>query len=113
MNRIKKDQVYPEALEWCDISSIWKLKNSRNDFESYRGIFRVNIFLTILDRLIYYDEFSNIDANLSDSNVGARKGRNMSDNIFVMNAITNSVLKGKSEPIDVAVYDVKQGYYNG
>ena len=44
MNKIKEDQIYPEALEMCDISSIWKRKNSRNDFENYRGIFRVNIY---------------------------------------------------------------------
>ena len=44
MNRIKQDQVFPECLELCNISSIWKRKGPRNDFESYRGIFRVTIF---------------------------------------------------------------------
>ena len=28
MNRVKKDQIYSEVLEVCDISSIWKLKGS-------------------------------------------------------------------------------------
>ena len=108
MNRIKIEQIFPDALEYCDISSIWKLKGSRNDFEFYRGIFRVTIFRSILDRLIYNDEYTTIDANLSDSNVGARKGRNIRDNIFVMNAIINSVLKGNAEAIDVQVYDVEK-----
>ena len=73
MNKIKEEQKYPQCLELCNISSIWKRKGSRNNFESYRGIFRVTIFRSILDRLIYNDEYSNIDSNLTDSNVGARK----------------------------------------
>ena len=83
MNIIKVDQLFPEALEPCDISSVWKRKLSRNDFDIYRGIFRVTILRSILDRLIYNDEYHTIDSNLTDSNVGARKGRNIRDNIFV------------------------------
>ena len=108
MNKIKETQVFPEALEMCNISSIWKLKQSRNNFENYRGIFRVNIFRSILDKLIYNDEYSTVEASLTDSNVGARKGRNIRDNIFVINAITNSVLKDKLEPIDLQLYDVEK-----
>ena len=51
-----------------------------------------------------------IDEALSDSNVGARKGRNVRDNIFVLNAITNSVVNGKEEPIDVQVFDIEKCY---
>ena len=56
MNKIKEEQVYPEALEQYNISSIYKNKGKRNDFNSYRGIFRVPILRSILDRLIYDDE---------------------------------------------------------
>ena len=48
------------------------------------------------------------DQALSDSNVGARKGRNVRDNIFVVNAVTNSVINGNEDPIDVQVYDVEK-----
>ena len=95
MNKIKEEQIYPECLEVCDISSIWKGKASKNDFDCYRGIFRVTIFRSILDGLIYNDEYSNIDSNLTDANVGARKQRNIRDNIFVLNAIMNSMKKEK------------------
>ena len=100
--------MLPEVLELCDISSIWKKKGSRNDFENYRGIFRVTIIRSILDRLIYNDEYPTIDSNLSDSNVGARKGRNIRDNIFVLNAVTNSVKKGKEDPIDIQIFDIEK-----
>ena len=108
MNRIKNEQVYPEALEKCNISSIFKNKGSRNSFEFYRGIFRVPILRTILDRLIYNDEYTNIDENLTDSNVGARKNRNIRDNIFVLNAIMNSVMNGDEDSIDVQLLDVEK-----
>ena len=75
VNRIKDEQVFPEALEICDISSIYKNKGDRNNFDNYRGIFRVPILRSILDRLIYNDEYPKMDENLSDSNVGARKGK--------------------------------------
>ena len=108
MNKIKDEQVYPECMQLCNISSIWKKKGNKNDFESYRGIFRVTIFRSILDRLIYNDEYDKIDSNLSDCNVGARKERNVRDNIFVMNAIINSIKKGNENPVDFQVYDVEK-----
>ena len=108
MNRIKSEQIFPKALEFCNISSIWKQKGPRNDFESYRGIFRVTIFRNILDRLIYNDEYQNIDAKLSDCNVGGRKGRNIRDNIFALNAIMNARKKQNGEALDVQIFDVEK-----
>ena len=108
MNRIKDEQKYPECLELCNISSIWKKKANIHDFDSYRGIFRVTIFRSILDSLIYNDEVLKIDKNLTDSKVGARKLRNIRDNIFVMNAIFNSIQKKPEDALDCQVYDVEK-----
>ena len=108
VNRIKSEQIFPDILQICDITSIYKLKGNKSDFNSYRGIFRVPIFRTILDRLIYNDQYEIIDEALSDCNVGARKNRNVRDNIFVLNAITNSVINGNSEPIDIQVFDIEK-----
>ena len=108
MNKIKKEQIYPRCLELCNISSIWKRKGNRNDFNNYRGIFRVTILRSILDRLIYNDEIEKIDSSLTDSNVGARKHRNIRDNIFVMNAIKNSLTKQNKEAYDFQIYDIEK-----
>ena len=108
MNRIKSEQKFPESLEICNISSIYKRSGSKNSFENYRGKFWIIIFRAVLDRLIYNDEYENIDNNLTDSNVGARKGRNIRDNIFVVNAITNSVTKDKEKPIDMQIYNAEK-----
>ena len=108
MNRIKLEQIFPHCLELCNISSLWKRKGNRNDFDFYSGIFRVPIIRTILDRLIYNDEYEVIDEALSDGNVGARRGRDVRDNIFVLNVITNSVMNRKEEPLDIQVFDIEK-----
>ena len=61
-----------------------------------------------MDKLIYNDEYDKIDKNLSDCNVGARKKRNIRDNIFVINAIINSLKKKPQEALDFQVYDVEK-----
>ena len=66
------------------------------------------IFRSILEKLIYNDEYHTIDSNLTDSNVGARKSRNIRDNLFVVYAVLNSVKRGNEEAVDVGAYDVEK-----
>ena len=106
MNLIKDTQTYPKIMEKCNITSIHK-KKSKKDFKNYRGVFRVQILRSILDRLTYNDCYYTIDKYLTDGNVGARKHRSVRDNIFVLFAITNSVINGNSPPIQVQVMDQK------
>ena len=94
VNNIKKQQVIPQCLKPCNITSLFKHKGSRKDLNQYRGIFRVTVFRNILDRLIFNDEYETIEKNLTDSNIGGRRGRNIRDNIFVLNAIINSIKRG-------------------
>ena len=106
MNLIKEKQEFPKIMEKCNITTLHK-KKSKQDFSNYRGIFRVSTLRSILDRLIYNSCYETIDSNLSDGNVGARKRRGCRDNIFVLSAINNSVLNGKSDSIQIQVTDVK------
>ena len=108
MNLIKDRLEFPEALELCNITSLYKHKGSHKDFNNYRGVFRVCVFRSILDRLMYNDNYHIVDENLTDGNVGARKGRNVRDNIFVLGAIVNSVINGKMPPIQISVTDVEK-----
>ena len=107
MNKIKDQQQYPQALQTCNISSIYK-KGKRNIFGNYRGVFRLTVLRSILDRLIYNDVYPVVDSNLTDANVGARKGRNIRDNLFVLNAVTNSVTRGKEDPCEIGIYDAEK-----
>ena len=47
-------------------------------------------------------------AGRTDSNVGARKLRNIRDNIFVMNAIFNSMSTENGEALDCQVFDIEK-----
>ena len=106
MNQIKRQQIVPEKMKLCNITSLFKNKGSKKNFENYRGIFRVVTLRCIMDKLIYNDQYPEIDSNLTDSNVGARRNRNIRDNIFVINAVTNEIVRKKKEGIDLQIFDV-------
>ena len=108
MNKIKSQQKVPKALQLCNITSIYKNKGLRRKYNSYRGIFRITVLRSILDRLIYNDMYETLDSNLSDCNVGNRKSRNIRDNLFVMNAVLNSTKHNPEEPVDIGIYDVEK-----
>ena len=107
-NIIKSEQHFPEVLENCDLTAMLKNRGKRNNFYSYRGIFIVSIIISILDRLVYNDEYETIDKELSDGNVGSRKGRNIRDNVYVLNAVTNSVVNGNEDAVDIQIFDVEK-----
>ena len=109
MNKLKDNPPeYLAAMEVCNITSIYKNKRDRNLFDSHRGVFRTTTLRNIMDRLIYNDEYTNIDSNLTDCNVGSRKKRTIRDNLFVGNAIMNSSKKGNADACDICVYDVRK-----
>ena len=109
MNTIKRHQVFPEQLQTCNITSLWKSKGPKNKFETHR-VFCISLFRNILERLIYNDEYDNLDSKLTDCNVGSRKDRNIRDHIFVLNAVLNSILEGDEDALDFQVYDVKETF---
>ena len=109
MNRIKVTREFPAFTQLADICAIYKGRGDVNDLESDRGIFLVSIFRTIMMKMIYKQKYSTIDNSMSDSNIGARKQKNIRNHIFVVNSIIHDVLKNKSQkPIDVMVLDYKQ-----
>ena len=107
-NLVKERQEYPEIFKVSNISSFWKLKGPKDDINNERGVFLVAKLRTILDKLIYNDKYDIIDKNMGDSNIGGRKGRNIRDHLFVVNAVLNDVTKSKKEDIDIQIYDVKK-----
>ena len=83
------------------------MKGDRQNLENDRGIFNLVIIRKILDKLIYQDNFEIIDSKMSDSNVGARKKRNIRDHLFIVNGIINNVKNDKTEEsIDLEIFDI-------
>ena len=94
MNGIKTEMKLPEFVELADIVSIYKNKGSRLDMNNDRGIFTLTVFKKILDKLLYFDLYEDIDIHMSPSNIGARKGRNIKNHLFFIYGIINSVING-------------------
>ena len=82
LKKVKEDLVIPDIMRDANITSIYKSKGDKNDLKNDRGIFSVNIFRNLLLKMIYLDEYENIDSNMSDSNVGGRKRKNMRSHFY-------------------------------
>ena len=108
-NGIKDNCHIPEFIQWANITSIYKGKGGKLSLENERGIFIVTVFRSILMRLIYDEKYPMIDSQMSDSNVGARKKKNIRNHIFVINSIIHDVLSSKDKKaIDIQIMDYKQ-----
>ena len=109
LNKIRENCSIPEFIEWANVTSLYKGKGDRLDLKNERGIFIVSVLRSILMKLIYNDNYETIDSNMSDSNVGARKNKNIRNHIFVVNGIIHDVLSSsKKKPIDIQIMDYKQ-----
>ena len=107
-NLMKRKQVYPDIFQLSNISSFWKSKGSKDDMNNQRGVFNCVKIRTILDKLIINDKYDIINKSMSCSNIGARKGRNIRDHLFVINGILNEALQDRNKNIDVQIVDIEK-----
>jgi hypothetical protein len=108
VNAVREQQEYPTKLKYADITSIYKGKGSKSDLENQRGIFSLVTIRSIIDKLIYIDEYETVDGNLTDCNVGARKKRNIRDNLFGFNGVINAVIEKDANPVDIELFDISK-----
>ena len=106
-NLVKKMQIYPDIFIPSNISSFHKNKGRKDDLNNDRGVFNVVKIRTILDKLLLRDKYDIIDQSMSCSNIGARKGRNIRDHLFVLNGVLNEALQDKSKNIDIQIMDIE------
>ena len=89
--RIKK--LIADFLNFSNITTVPK-KGSILDPKNERGIF---------------DIYPIIDKNMSDCQMGGRKGKGCTSNIWIINGIIHEVLKSKRmKPVLLQIYDYKQ-----
>ena len=62
-----------------------------------RGLFNVSKVRSIIDKLIYADTYKYIDSAISDSNIGTRKKRSVTDNLFVTYSVIYDELNKKEK----------------
>ena len=109
MNTIKENNKIPDFARLADISTIYKGKGSKSELVNERGIFIGSIIRSIMMRLIYMDYYPVLDKNMSDSQVGARKYKNIRNHIWIIHGIITDVKSSKSKkPVDIQVFDYKQ-----
>ena len=106
-NEVKSQLIVPNFMTLANIIPIYKGKGDRRDIENQRAIFIVNKFWDIMMKLIYNDEYDEIDSNMSDSNIGARKNKSIRNHLFIINGIINESNK-KKVCLDFIVSDYRQ-----
>ena len=90
-------------------TTIYKGKGDKFDLVNERGIFLVTVLRSSLMKLIYIDNYQIIDKNMSDSQVGARKRKNVRNHIWIVNGIIRDVLATKKKtPVDIQIFDYRQ-----
>ena len=84
-------------------------KEKKMDLANDRGIFIISVIRSIFMKMLYNDNYETLDSSMSDSNVGARRGKNIRNHIFVINGVINEAINNKhKKSIDILIYDYKQ-----
>ena len=110
LNGIKAELYIPLLVQLANITTIFKNKGSRLDMKNDRGIFILSVFRKMIDKMIYHDKYDDIDHFMSDSNIGARRHKNIRKHVYVIYAIINSVIQGEAGCIDIQIYDLVQAF---
>ena len=110
VNGIKREYFVPFPLQMSNITTIYKKKGSKHNLENDRGIFGLSVFKKIIDKLIYQEMYPLVDEGMSDSNIGARRKKNIKNHLFIVYGVINSVLKGESGCVDISIYDLIKAF---
>ena len=106
-NKIKNTLEIPSFFQDTLISAIPKKRKCQADLKSTRGIFLINKVRMIFMKLLFNTNIQNIENNLSNSNIGGRKGKSARDHLFVLFSIISEIRKNKnSKCIDLVWYDL-------
>ena len=106
-NKLKQEKKISDFMNIANITTVPK-KGSRLLLKNERGIFRVSVVRNILMRMIYDSKYPEINSNMTDSQMGGRKGMGCRNNIFILSGIIHEENKRKREPIMFQIYDYAQ-----
>ena len=88
LNEIKQEGIVPYFMNVTSVTTIPKA-GSKFMLTNERGIFKVSILRTILLRLLYNRNYMMVNNNMSDSNIGARRGKSCRNHIWILNGINH------------------------
>ena len=108
MNKMKDQMKIPDTLKNANITILHE-KKDKLDLNNWRGIFVTSVIRAILMKMIYGRTYQTVDQNMSDAQIGARKGKSVRNHLFVLNAILSDVMSSKKkQAIDINILDFKQ-----
>ena len=107
-NKMKDEVTIPQCLKTANITMLYK-KKCKLDLNNWRGIFVTSILRTILMKIIHERTYEQVSVDMTESQIGSKKGKNVRNHVFVLNSIISDVLSSvKKPPIDLCVMDYKQ-----
>ena len=108
MNQMKAELKIPKSLRIANITILHK-KKCRLDLNNWRGIFVCSVLRNILMKLVHERTYEKVDRNMTDLQIGARRGKSVRNHLFILNSIMSDVLSSvKKESIDLNIMDYKQ-----
>ena len=108
LNEIKQEGIVPYFMNVTSVTTIPKA-GSKFMLTNERGIFKVSILRTILLRLLYNRNYMMVNNNMSDSNIGARRGKSCRNHIWILNGINHEHHSSKKKTdLRFNFYDYKQ-----
>ena len=107
-NSLKLKGLISEFMNFANITTVPK-KGPKILLKNERGIFRVSVVRYILMRMVYNSKYPIIDKNISDCQMGGRKGKGCRSNIWIINGIIHETLHNRNrKAILLQIYDYAQ-----
>ena len=106
--KIKDEISFPEFMDFVNIVGVYKGKGEKMDLNNERGIFIVNTLKSIFMKVVWSDVYEILFKNMSFSNIGGRRNKNIRNHVFILNGIINEVINGKAKAIDIEIIDYRQ-----
>ena len=103
-NSIKIQKQVPTNWNKIIVSTFYKKKGSRRKLSNYRGIFLTLIVTKIFERVLYNRIYATLE--ISDFQGGARKGRGVHENLFMIRSAIDH-FKHNNKPLIFVMYDFK------
>ena len=83
LNQSKYGYELAEIMKLANITSLWKMKGSKMELSNDHGIFVLSVFRMIMDRILYNEYYPSLEKNMSPSNIGAMKNKNIRNHLFI------------------------------
>ena len=107
-NKMKEENYFPEFTKIKNISALYKGSGSKQSLENQRGIIIGLVFNNIIMDMMYNDYYKTVDNEMSDSNLGSRRNKNVRNHTWVIHGIMNEALRTKNGEVDLLIQDFRQ-----